>query len=201
MTGAAGRKSDLALNAPRTPLILKARRVAGNTLVFRDAQVADAAFILLLRTDSGKSRYLSQTSPEIERQKAWLESYTEQTGQAYFIIETPGGDPLGTVRLYDAQADSFCWGSWILKSGTPRFAAIESVLMVYSYAVNHLGFRAAHFDVRKGNESVWRFHERFGAIRTGETAHDYLYRIDCERIASAAVRYQKYLPEIVTVDP
>ncbi len=67
------------------------------------------------------------------------------------------GEPIGTVRLYDARQNSFCWGSWILKAGSPKHAAIESALMVYAYAVDHLSSQSAHFDVRKDNEGVWLF--------------------------------------------
>ena len=188
------------MNSPQTPQIRKANRVQGKTLVFRDATTADAAFILALRTDSRKSGYISATSPEISQQIAWLESYAGKTDQAYFIIENLAGETLGTVRLYDPRGDSFCWGSWILKDGAPQTAAIESALMVYAYTIDHLGFRQSHFDVRKGNESVWRFHERFGAERTGETTQDYLYRIRRKQIVAARKRYRKYLPGTVAVE-
>lgn len=180
--------------------ILKARRVSGKTLVFRDAKVTDAAFIFSLRTDSKKSRYLNQIPQELNCQIAWLEEYIGKADQAYFIIETKECVPLGTVRIYDAQADSFCWGSWILNDHAQQFAAIESALMVYSYAVDHLGFQSAHFDVRKANENVWRFHERFGAVRVGESEVDYFYKLGFSKISSARIRYKKYLPEIVTVE-
>ena len=176
--------------------IRKARRITGKSLVFRDACVDDAEFILSLRTDERKSRHLSSTSPELSRQIEWLNNYAGQGGQAYFVIETLGGERLGTVRLYDAQGDSFCWGSWIIKDGAPGNAAIESALMVYAYAIEHLGFEQAHFEVRKGNESVWRFHERFGAVRFGETDEDYLYRLDKESILSSRKKYQKFLSDV-----
>lgn len=181
------------------PRIRKAARIEGKTLVFRDATPADARFILSLRTDQRKARHLSRTAPELDRQREWLKQYASRENEAYFIIEIRSGEPLGTVRLYDPQGESFCWGSWILKDGAPPHAAIESALMVYGYALDHLGFNAAHFDVRRGNERVWRFHERFGAQRTGETGDDYLYRIDRERIDTSRNRYRRYLPEPVKV--
>lgn len=131
-------------------------------------------------------------------QQAWLERYAQAEDQAYFIIEYQH-QPIGTVRLYDPQGESFCWGSWILKNGRPSHAAMESALMVYAYAVDHLGFQAAHFDVRKGNERVWQFHERFGARRNGETDLDYLYVLSLDAIEAARVRYAKFLPAGVTV--
>ena len=165
----------------------------GKTLVFRNAAVEDAAIILSLRTDSGKSRYLSPVSGQLAEQRAWLKRYAQANDQAYFIIEYQGTQ-IGTVRLYDPQGDSFCWGSWILYSSRPTHAAMESALMVYAYAVDYLGFAAAHFDVRKGNERVWQFHERFGAVRTAETNLDYLYRIDLAAIHASCQRYAKFLP-------
>lgn len=172
--------------------VRKAARVVGKTLTFRDATVADAAFILSLRTDSEKSRYLSTVSADLSDQQAWLERYAKFDDQAYFIIVYQN-EPIGTVRLYDAQADSFCWGSWILKSSRPSHAAMESALMVYAYAVDNLGFRSAHFDVRKGNERVWQFHERFGAQRKAENELDYFYNLDSEAIAASRMRYQRFL--------
>ena len=187
------------MSAPQQVKLRKAARVVGKTLCFRNADVADADFILSLRTDSEKSRYLSSVSAELAGQQAWLARYAQADDQAYFIIEYKG-ETIGTVRLYDPQGDSFCWGSWILVNTRPRQAAMESALMVYAYAVGHLGFNAAHFDVRKGNERVWQFHERFGARRTAETELDYFYQLDGEAIADSRQRYQRFLDGSVHVE-
>lgn len=170
----------------------------GKTLTFRDANVADAAFILSLRTDANKSRYLSSVSADLSAQQVWLESYANSQNQAYFIIEYQS-EPIGTVRLYDAQQDSFCWGSWILKDGRPSQAAMESALMVYSYAIDHLGFKAAHFDVRKGNDRVSAFHERFGARCISETDLDFFYTLELPSIQASRTNYFKFLPDPTTV--
>lgn len=182
----------------RRPTIRKAKLVVGKTLTFRDAKVDDAAFILSLRTDENKSRYLSAVSADLSAQQEWLENYTYSQGQAYFIIQYQD-EPIGTVRLYDAQQNSFCWGSWILKDGRPTHAAMESALMVYSYAIDDLAFQSAHFDVRKGNERVWKFHERFGARRVSETDQDYFYELDLQSIQGARKTYSRFLPADVVV--
>jgi RimJ/RimL family protein N-acetyltransferase len=184
--------------APTPARIRKALQVQGRTLTFRDATTDDAAFILSLRTNAEKSRYLSPVSGELSEQQAWLTRYANADDQAYFIIESHG-EPIGTVRLYDQQGDSFCWGSWILKDGRPSHAAMESALMVYAYALDHLGFAGAHFDVRKGNERVWQFHERFGAQRIGKTESDYLYKVQREAIVISRQRYLKFLDRTVSV--
>lgn len=183
-----------------TASFVKPRKVIGRNVVFRDATPADAEFILGLRTDPVKGRYLSATANDVELQKAWLEKYAGDTSQVYFIIEDQEGERYGTVRLYDQQGDSFCWGSWILREGRPSGFAVESALMVYRFALS-LGFTRCHFDVRKGNESVWQFHERFGAVRVGETELDYLYNMSLDAIHGAFEKYRKYLPGDVDVIP
>jgi len=180
--------------------ISKARKIKGRTLIFRNAEVSDAEFILSLRTDAKKSKYLMKTSTEVRRQIDWLEEYASKTDQAYFIIEDKDGFPLGTVRIYDAKEDSFCWGSWILKDNVPKSTAIESALMVYSYAVDYLGFKKAHLDIRKGNAKVLRFHETFGAVRVGETDMDYLYEIGHDEIRTIRNKAKMYLPESIVID-
>ena len=180
------------------PTINKAAHVVGDTLVFRDANVGDAEFILSLRTDAEKSKYLSSTSNDVEAQRQWLKQYAEAAGQAYFIIEYEN-EPIGTVRLYDAKGDSFCWGSWILKEGRPRHAAMESALMVYSYAIDHLGFKSCHFDVRKGNDRVIKFHERFGAVCVSESDIDCFFVLSGDAIRAAKLKYTDFLSSAVRV--
>ena len=67
--------------------ILKAKRLVGKTLIFRNVETSDVNFILSLRTDSEKSKYLNKTSSDVSRQVAWLENYTNKDEEAYFIIE------------------------------------------------------------------------------------------------------------------
>ncbi len=177
----------------------KPEKVFGKNVIFRNANVDDAEFILNLRTDPIKGKYLSSTSTDLNLQIAWLEKYAMDDTQIYFIIENKSGERFGTVRIYDKREDSFCWGSWILRDGRPSGFAIESALMVYSFALA-LGFKNSHFDVRKNNESVWRFHERFGAIRVGENNEDYFYRISYSNIKKSIENYKKYLPNGVKID-
>ena len=76
---------------------------------------------------------------------------------------------------------------------------MESALMVYAFAIDHMGFEAAHFDVRKGNKRVWQFHERFGAQKTAERALDLFFQLDIKAIAKPRERYQRFPPSGVNV--
>ena len=181
------------------PTIQKANRIIGNHLVLRNANAGDAEFILQLRTDPSKQRYLSTTSPDLARQIAWLRDYENAPNQAYFVVEDKDADKVGTIRLYDPVGDSFCWGSWILRAGVPATYAVESVLMLYHYAMENLGFRNSYFAVRKANRSVWRFMEQFGGVRTGVTELDFLYEAKRESVLQSFRRYSRILPDPIRV--
>ena len=124
-------------------------------------------------------------------QKEWIKKYKtdEAEGtQYYFIIERLDGTPCGTVRIYDLKEDSFCWGSWILNENKTRYAALESAFLVYQFAFENLNFKKSHFDVRKGNDRVISFHEKMGAIKTGETELDLLFEIEKEAVSRTKSR-------------
>lgn len=182
------------------PEIKKANKIIGNTICLRNVKVSDAEFILTLRCDPEKSRHLSKTEYDIKKQIEWIENYHIRDGEAYFIIKDMlTGSRIGTVRLYDAKQNSFCWGSWILVRNCKKTVAIESALMVYEYAIDWLGFDKAHFDVRRENINVWRFHERFGAKRIRETENDYFYEINLNSINKSRDKYRRYLPDGIKV--
>jgi RimJ/RimL family protein N-acetyltransferase len=161
----------------------------------RPAREADARFILDLRLDERLSRFLSQVDDDLEKQREWLRKYEQRESQGqeyYFIIESHAGHPYGTVRVYDLRPDSFSWGSWILAHDRPQSAAIESTLAIYDFGFYELQFPKSHFDVRKDNEKVIRYHQRFGAHRTGEDELNVFFeftREDYDRVRPDYARF------------
>lgn len=181
-------------------VILPAARLSGNKLILREVEADDAAFILALRLDPKKSAYISPVQDDVARQVAWIEHYKLGEGQAYFIICDLALNRLGTVRLYNAVGDSFEWGSWIIVDGAPVDVAMESALIIYQYALGHLGFRDSHFEVNRDNRSVWAFHERlFGARRVRESDEAYYFALKEDAIRAALQRYRRFLPQPIKV--
>ncbi|HFS8947075.1 TPA: GNAT family N-acetyltransferase [Enterobacter roggenkampii] len=183
---------------PVLPVITKCKEIVGRTAILRDADVSDAQFIVQLRNDEKKGRFISATSSDVSAQVNWLNGYKNSTNQAYFIITDMNGKRLGTVRIYDQQEYSFCWGSWILSSEAPSHFAIESALIVYNYALK-LGFTSAHFSVTKGNSSVIKFHERFGANLKDESEEERFYSISKDSILSSINKYKRFLPDGISI--
>jgi hypothetical protein len=165
---------------------------------FRMVEKDDAAFILSLRLDPEKSRFISPVRDDLEAQERWITEYKHREAKGeefYFIIESHEGEKLGTIRLYDFRGDSFCWGSWILKHDAPPYAAIESVLSVYEIALKRLGFRQSHTDVRKGNTTVNSFLRQFGAETTSEDELNNYYRMTAETYERTRKNYRRFFQE------
>jgi hypothetical protein len=178
------------------PRLTSPKYVIGPRLKFRNAVSSDAEFVLSLRLDADKGRFLSATNEDIAAQRHWITNIPDN--QIYFVIEHQG-QAVGLVRLYDQKQCSFSWGSWILSKDAPTSSAVESTLMVYHLGME-LGFQASHFDVRKGNEKVWHYHERMGALRIGETSEDFLYNISKDAILLNFKKYASRLSPPIRVE-
>ena len=100
--------------------------IAGKNIQLRTAEIEDAEFVLEIRTNSEKTKYLSQVEKDLAKQQAWLRDYKrkEQNGdEFYFVIESKKSEKFGFVRVYDLKPDSFCWGSWVIKDQAPTITA------------------------------------------------------------------------------
>lgn len=163
----------------------------GKEVTFRLVRREDAPFILSLRADPRLNEHLSSVDQDVNKQEAWIESYMrrENQGEEFYFVILRHGDPVGTIRLYDIKGDSFCWGSWIIAPGTSPSVALRSAAMIYDLGFNSLGFHFSHFDVRKGNLSVNRFHQRTGARVTSQDGENFYYLIDKNTALNATSKW------------
>jgi RimJ/RimL family protein N-acetyltransferase len=162
----------------------------------RLVEVEDAAFIVDLRGDERISRHLSAIDLDVSRQAEWLRKYLDREAagaEYYFVIETKQGQAVGTVRLYEIEPTTFRWGSWIVRAGSPTFAAIESALAVYEFGFFRLKRETALLDVRKANRSVLRFHRRFGARETGTDELNVYFELTLAEYEKARANYSRLL--------
>ncbi|WP_455425042.1 GNAT family N-acetyltransferase [Dryocola sp. LX212] len=169
------------------------------TIEFRLVEEDDAEFIYELRVNKDYNKHLSKTEGGVSTQKKWIKQYKEKEsegGEYYFIIQRADNKKrIGTVRLYDfiIEKKSFCWGSWILNNDKTPSSAIESALLVYNIAFNDLNFERSHFDVRKDNAKVVRFHTKLGAKIISENELDYFFNFEKESYFNALKGFSKYM--------
>ena len=168
----------------------------GKNINLRMVEIEDAEFIYNMRQNQNKTKYLSKVTGTVDSQKEWIKNYKQREDEEkefYFIIESKNKDKLGLVRIYDLKNDSFCWGSWLIKEGAPKTTAIESALQIYEFGFYKLGFEKSHFDVRKGNDKVIAFHQRFGAKIVSEDELDYFFNFQKSDYEIIKEKYKRYL--------
>ena len=165
-------------------------------LNLRTVAIEDAEFIYNMRQNQNKTKYLSRVTGTVESQKEWIKNYKqreEEKKEFYFVIESKDERKLGLVRMYDFQDNSFCWGSWLIKEDAPKTTAIESALQIYEFGFYSLGFEKSHFDVRKENDKVIAFHQRFGAKIVDEDELDYFFNFEKSDYEIIKEKYKRYL--------
>ena len=127
----------------------------------------DAEFIVGLRTDPLRARFLHVTSPSIDDQRAWTERYFQREGDWYFVVEDLEGNAQGCVAIYNHNARSRRseWGRWILRDGS--LAALESAALVYEIGFARLGLESMYTHTESANLPVISFHTSMGSTTNG----------------------------------
>jgi UDP-2-acetamido-3-amino-2,3-dideoxy-glucuronate N-acetyltransferase len=138
----------------------------GKHINMRLVEKTDAKFIVTLRSYAKSRKFLSATSTSIEAQEQWLSEYKtrEDKGREfYYVIELHDGTQVGLIRIYDLEKDIFSGGSWIIAPGQPHRIAVETVVLLYDLCFDQLGYTKVLLQVIRENQSVIKFHQRFGA--------------------------------------
>lgn len=123
----------------------------------------DAEFVVQLRTDTERSRYIHATSNRVEDQLAWFADYYERQGDYYFVIERRQDNVReGMISIYeiDATQTTAEWGRWILRPGS--LAAIESAWLMYRVAFENLMLGSVYSRTVAANDAVVSFHDSCG---------------------------------------
>jgi RimJ/RimL family protein N-acetyltransferase len=157
---------------------LKSNPLMGDIIKLELAQIEDASFILSLRLDSEKNKYLSETSNDLSKQEQFIANSLSSADEFYFIIKDKNtNEGLGTIRLYDMRNDSFCWGSWIIVNHRPSGTALESICLLLDFGFSKLAFQQTHFDARNQNTRAINFYLRIGAriVNSNELDTFFLY--------------------------
>ena len=173
-------------------------RVEGPNLTLRLIQPEDAAYVHSLRNNPAYNTHLSTVIGTVDDQRTWIKGYKshEAHGQEfYYVIERKDGTRCGLVRLYDIEAESFTWGSWILDENKPRKAALESAVLIYQVGFAGLECARAVFDVRNDNIHTLAFHRRFGAHEVASDDLNVYFNYEQSQFAADQTHHLKQLSE------
>ena len=156
------------------------KQLLGKYVNLREITLDDAQFVLDLRCDSNKSKFLHKTENNLDKQIDYIKSYFKKDLEWYFIIEDLNHVPLGTLRIYDVVDNHYTSGSWLMKDGSTLAQAVEGIILFKDFAFNELGFDKDIFDVRKQNKKVLNFHKMCGAKILSEDQENYYFDLTRE---------------------
>jgi hypothetical protein len=154
----------------------------GITLVAVDP--VDASFIIGLRTDAKKSRFISSTDTDLQNQINWINEYKkrENKGEEYYFIGIDEfGEKFATYRIYNIKNNTAEIGSWVTKPGYNKAQnSIKIDIIMKEFVFEALKFSTLNFEVRLKNTSVLRYHKMFGPIILKETENDIFFLLHRE---------------------
>lgn len=142
--------------------------IRGFAFGLRPLTVEDAEFIVELRSDRQRSRFLHPIPPSVEAQRAYVLEYFERAGDYYFVVVRQGKNSReGLVAIYNAdlRKRTADWGRWILRPGS--WASVESALRIYEAAFDYLQLDEVRSQTICENRHVVGFHDRCGVPRQG----------------------------------
>jgi hypothetical protein len=146
--------------------------------LFRLIHLDDSEFVVNLRNETRRSRFISKSAETADAQREWIRSYLprhEAGHEYYFIACDLNNTPWGTVRLYDIGETECTGGSWVMLDGAPLSISLETYLLPMWFAFHVLSKKVLHIDVRKANTRVCKWHEMCGAELLREDGLDRYY--------------------------
>ena len=127
---------------------------------------SDADFILSLRANPNRTKYMVTLNDEVESQKKWIQEYKtrEEKGLDYYFIYSNGeGKPLGVNRIshLDFDAKSGKSSSWIAIEGL-KYETLKMLLIGNEIVFNLIGIDISWGEVFKNNSSAIKIFKLFG---------------------------------------
>ena len=161
----------------------------------RLVEETDADFIIGIRTDASKSRFISETNLDVEKQKFWIREYKkrEKVGEEFYLIAIDeDGVEFATYRLYDKRENSIEIGSFVSKPlyNNP-INVIKVDVILKAYVFEELGFNNLKFEVRKENKSVINYHKKFHPTLIDEDELNYYFVLEKEAFLANKIKFEK----------
>lgn len=156
-------------------------KIEGKYVNLREAEIDDSEFILNLRTDPDKAKYIHSTDPDLGKQIQYMKRYKTLDNDWYFIIEDKNGASIGTNAVYPYPIFTENWrdkvasihyneevgvmgtGRWLMVNNLNPVMGMESDILIKDFFFNVLNLPFTPMLIHKENLSVLKFHQTWGA--------------------------------------
>ncbi len=141
---------------------------------------ADTDFVMKMRTDTFRTRFIHQTENDVQKHIEWFKKYKqrEAEGRDYYFIYFKNGQPVGLNRIYNIFEYYGTIGSWICPADNEVETSMGTYFLMLDILFEHLNLDLSVFDVRKTNKHVWKLHKMVGAQPIGESDIDYYFALN-----------------------
>lgn len=136
----------------------------GKYVNLRSVEEKDAEIILQIRNNPKISKYLPPLNVTIEEQRAWITKQRSDSDSYYFLWETPNGDPIGTISLYDMNGNHSEMGR-MCSIGEPA-ANVEAFILFLDFVFDIIKLDYTTGWVYEGNKSVIALNNALGMVWT-----------------------------------
>lgn len=153
------------------------KKIEGRYINLREAEISDSEFILSLRTDEKKSRYIHQTDSDLNKQIEYMKRYKTLENEWYYIIENKYGEPLGTDSIciqnkYDVWKNNYGnhilgTGRWLMSNNANSLESIETDFLVKKIFFEDFNMEYMPMMTHKDNKNVLSLHKNYGAQIVG----------------------------------
>lgn len=134
---------------------------------------SDAQFILSIRTNAYKSKFIGGTNNSIDQQIEWIRNYKsrEAEGTDYYFMYLFKGKRVGVNRLYDLSEHHFNHGSWVFSTESPQFCSFAAAIIAREIAFDILDIPLESNEkdgVFENNARVVKFQKTLGMDLYGQ---------------------------------
>lgn len=126
----------------------------------------DAEFILSLRANPNRTKFMLTLDNEIENQKKWIQEYKKREKEGldyYFIYSNDEGKPIGVNRIshVDFNNKTGKTSSWIAIEGL-KYEPLIMILLGNEIVFELIGIDETWGELHKDNNSAFKILELFG---------------------------------------
>lgn len=134
----------------------------------RHVDMRDADFIVKIRNDETKKKYVHAVPNDIDLQKEWIKKQHNSSGDYYFVVFDKQGHRIGLTSIYnvDVIAKVAEFGRWVSWGNAAQ--NVESVLLTFDFAFQSFDIDTIYMRTMLDNKKVRSFWKRFGAISNGK---------------------------------
>lgn len=171
------------------------RQINSYGIKLRLVEESDADFIIDFRTNSLKSRFISKTNPDLEKQRSWIREYKKREKEEeeyYFIAIDENNIEFATYRIYNKKENSIEIGSFVSKPLYDNpINVIKVDVILKTFVFTSLKFEKLNFEVRKENKSVVSYHKKFHPLLVEEDELNYYFVLSKENFFNNKLKFEK----------